>query len=108
MRGAVVLDGEPGSALAAVLGEPSMAGAALARLVSTRQPYVYCEGRVRVAVVDYGAKRSILRRLAAAGAAVTVFPHDVDAGTLARIRRRRALERPRRPGTARRRGGDAA
>ena len=39
--------------------------------------------RVRVAVVDYGCKRSILRRLAAAGAAVDVFPHDVDADTLA-------------------------
>jgi carbamoyl-phosphate synthase small subunit len=41
------------------------------------------EGRVRVAVVDYGCKRSILRRLAAAGAAVSVYPHDVDAGELA-------------------------
>jgi carbamoyl-phosphate synthase small subunit len=36
-----------------------------------------------VAVVDYGCKRSILRRLAAAGAAVEVVPHDVDADTLA-------------------------
>src|SRR5206468_881687 len=52
--------------------------------VSTHEPYVYSEaGAVRVAVVDYGAKRSSLRRLAGAGAAVTVFPHDVDAGTLA-------------------------
>jgi carbamoyl-phosphate synthase small subunit len=40
-------------------------------------------GDVRVAVVDYGCKRSILRRLAAAGAAVTVYPHDVDADELA-------------------------
>ena len=40
-------------------------------------------GRVNVAVVDYGTKRSILRRLAGAGAAVTVYPHDVDADTLA-------------------------
>ncbi len=38
---------------------------------------------MRVAVVDYGCKRSILRRLAASGAAVDVFPHDVDADTLA-------------------------
>src|SRR5919201_1463081 len=38
---------------------------------------------VDVAVVDYGCKRSILRRLAGAGAAVTVYPHDVDADTLA-------------------------
>jgi carbamoyl-phosphate synthase small subunit len=46
---------------------------------------VYAEvGRVEVAVVDYGCKRSILRRLAGAGAAVTVYPHDADADTLAR------------------------
>ena len=56
----------------------------------------------RVAVVDYGCKRSILRRLAAAGAAVTVFPHDADADELAALRRRAALERPRRPRAARR------
>src|SRR5436305_5620697 len=36
------------------------------------------------AVYDYGVKRSILLRLAAAGAAVTVYPHDVDADELAR------------------------
>jgi carbamoyl-phosphate synthase small subunit len=35
-----------------------------------------------VAVIDYGCKRSILRRLAAAGAAVTVFPHDVSVDEL--------------------------
>jgi carbamoylphosphate synthase small subunit len=40
-------------------------GAALVAGVSTREPYVYASGRVRVAVVDYGCKRSILRRLAA-------------------------------------------
>jgi carbamoyl-phosphate synthase small subunit len=52
--------------------------------VSTREPYVYAGlGRVDLAVVDYGCKRSILRRLAGAGAAVTVYPHDADADTLA-------------------------
>jgi carbamoyl-phosphate synthase small subunit len=70
--------------VAAVLEQPAMAGRALAAHVSTREPYVVTrEGRVHVGVVDYGCKRSILRRLAAAGAAVTVYPHDVDAGTLA-------------------------
>ena len=39
---------------------------------------------MRVAVVDYGCKRSILRRLADAGAAVTLLPHDVDANELLR------------------------
>ena len=48
------------------------------------EPYRYAEvGRVNVAVVDYGTKSSILRRLAGAGAAVTVYPHTVDADTLA-------------------------
>jgi carbamoyl-phosphate synthase small subunit len=36
-----------------------------------------------VGVVDYGVKNSVLRRLAKAGAKVTVHPHDVDADTLA-------------------------
>ena len=85
MRGAVVAGSDDvDEALAAVRAQPSMSGAALAGRVSTSEPYVHSEaGAVRVAVVDYGAKRSILRRLAGAGAAVTVFPHDVDADTLA-------------------------
>jgi len=71
-------------ALAAVREQPAMAGRALVRGVSTPEPYAYSEaGDVRVAVVDYGVKRSILGRLAAAGAAVTVYPHDVDADELA-------------------------
>jgi carbamoyl-phosphate synthase small subunit len=71
-------------ALAAARAQPSMAGRALAAGVSTAEPYVHADdGDVRVAVVDYGCKRSILRRLAHAGAHVTVFPHDVDADTLA-------------------------
>ena len=61
-----------------------MEGQALVAQVSTPEPYVYAEhGRLRVAVVDYGTKRSILRRLAGAGVAVTVFPHTVDADELA-------------------------
>jgi carbamoyl-phosphate synthase small subunit len=72
-------------ALEAVRARPSMEGAALVAQVSTREPYVYCDaGTIRVAVVDYGCKRSILRRLAGAGASVRVFPHTVDAGELAR------------------------
>jgi len=66
-----------------VLAQPEMAGASLVGSVSTREPYTYAaEGAVRVAVVDYGCKRSVLGRLAANGAAVDVFPHDVDAGTV--------------------------
>jgi carbamoyl-phosphate synthase small subunit len=73
-------------ALEAVRAQPSMEGRALVAGVSTGEPYVYtADGRLQVAVVDYGTKRSILRRLAAAGAAVTVFPYDVDADELARF-----------------------
>ena len=57
--------------------QPPMAGRALAADVSTGEAYVFSDwGRARIAVVDYGCKRSILNRLAAAGAAVTVFPHS--------------------------------
>src|SRR5207249_8861052 len=66
--------------------QPPMEGRALVEAVSTREPYVYsATGRLNVAVVDYGTKRSILRRLAGAGCAVSVFPHDVDADELARF-----------------------
>jgi carbamoyl-phosphate synthase small subunit len=66
--------------------QPPMAGRALVHDVSTPEAYVYSDnGRARVAVVDYGCKRSILRRLAGAGAAVTVFPHDVSADELAQF-----------------------
>jgi carbamoyl-phosphate synthase small subunit len=71
-------------AIEAVRAQPEMTGRALVEGVSTPEPYVYSEdGDVRVAVVDYGCKRSILRRLASSGSAVTVYPHDVDADELA-------------------------
>jgi carbamoyl-phosphate synthase small subunit len=78
-------DGSVEQAVAVARGQEPMAGRALAAAVSTRAPYVYSElGRADIAVVDYGCKRSILRRLAGAGAAVTVYPHDVDADELRR------------------------
>jgi carbamoyl-phosphate synthase small subunit len=70
--------------LAQVRAQPSMEGQALVAGVSTPEPYVASEtGDVRVAVVDYGVKRSILRRLERAGAAVTVYPHVCDPDELA-------------------------
>ena len=64
-------------ALDQVRARPQMEGQALVAQVSTREPYVYADtGSPNVAVVDYGTKRSILRRLAHAGAAVTVVPHS--------------------------------
>jgi carbamoyl-phosphate synthase small subunit len=64
--------------------QPPMLGRALVEDVSTDETYIYAdEGRVRIGVVDYGVKNSVLRRLARAGAAVTVHPHDTDADELA-------------------------
>ncbi len=84
LRSAVVADGaDAETAIELARSQPSMTGQSLVSRVSTNAPYEFSGGAVRVAVVDYGAKRSILRRLASRGAAVTVFPHDVDAGTLA-------------------------
>src|SRR5262245_2528062 len=83
---AVASSGDVDEALAAVRAQPPMAGRALAAEVSADGPYRYADaGRVSIGVVDYGCKRSILRRLAAAGAAVTVLPHDTDAGELSRF-----------------------
>jgi carbamoyl-phosphate synthase small subunit len=86
MRAGIVCgEGDVGETLRAVREQPPMEGRALVAGVSTPEPYVYRDsGKARVAVVDYGCKRSILRRLAAAGAAVTVYPHNVDADELAR------------------------
>ena len=87
MRAAIIAgDASLDEVLTAVREQPSMAGRSLAAGVSTSAPYEYSDvGRARIAVVDYGCKRSILRRLAGAGAAVTVFPHDVDADELLRF-----------------------
>ena len=85
---AVVVAGEGSTdqAVSVARAQPPMGGRALAAAVSTPRPYVYSDaGRTRIAVVDYGCKRSILRRLAGAGAAVTVFPHDATCDELARF-----------------------
>jgi carbamoyl-phosphate synthase small subunit len=87
MRGAVVSDERalpPSEALEQVRGQPLMEGQALVAHVSTPAPYRFNEdGAVSVAVIDYGLKHSILRRLQAAGAAVTVYPHVCDPDDLA-------------------------
>ena len=87
MRAAAVAgDASADETLRTIRGQPSMDGRALAAAVSTREPYAYSvDGDVRVAVVDYGCKRSILRRLAAAGAAVTVLPATAGVDELERF-----------------------
>ena len=71
------------AALEQVRAAPPMEGQALVAQVSAPDRYVFSAGDVRVGVVDYGTKRSILRRLATAGAAVTVLPHSATADELA-------------------------
>lgn len=72
--------------LARVLEQPPMTGAALALEVGTRAPYAWGAheaGRPRVAALDYGIKRNILRNLATRGLDVTVFPAATPASELA-------------------------
>ena len=85
MRAAAVAgDASVEAVLDQVRAQPRMAGRSLAGAVSAREPYVFSDvGTARIAVIDYGCKRSILDRLAWAGAAITVFPHDADADELA-------------------------
>jgi carbamoyl-phosphate synthase small subunit len=87
MRAAVVADRQQHAVeevLAEVRRQPLMEGQALVAQVSTPEPYVFHESDgPNVAVVDYGTKRSILRRLAHAGARVTVFPHTAQPDELA-------------------------
>ena len=75
---------------------------ALAAKVSTREPYVFSDaGRARIAVVDYGCKRSILNRLAWSGARGHGLPARRGRRRARPLRRRAALERPRRSRAAR-------
>jgi carbamoyl-phosphate synthase small subunit len=87
MRAAAVA-GE--ASVAAVLDDvrhrPPMKGAALAAGVSTAKPYALGRGTTQIAVLDYGCKRSILTRLAAAGAHVTVYPHSTPAEVILEAR----------------------
>lgn len=67
---------------------PGLTGMDLARVVSCSQPWEFCEGAwspetgyqaagkylYRVAVLDYGVKRAILRKLVERGCHVTVYP----------------------------------
>jgi carbamoyl-phosphate synthase small subunit len=84
MRAAVVAgDGSVEEALRVVRELRPMEGRALAGTVSTREPYAHGDdGGARIAVLDYGCKRSILTQLAASGALALVYPHDTPAEAL--------------------------
>ncbi len=54
---------------------PSMAGLELASVVSTSEPYTLGEGnKIKVAVLDLGVKKSILKNLTDRGCVCKVFP----------------------------------
>lgn len=85
-------DLEPASLVTRVRDQESMEGADLAKSVSVGEPYEAESvagpaagdlGRVfRIAAVDFGMKRNILRRLAASGCEATVFPAQTPAAEI--------------------------
>ncbi len=92
MRGAIstemAADEAAGALVEEIRKQPTMAGAALALTVGTKAPYEWSSGLPaggpvkRIAAIDYGIKRNILRMLAARGLAPTVFPAAAAAGDL--------------------------
>jgi carbamoyl-phosphate synthase small subunit len=68
---------------------PSMAGRNLADRVTTAKPYLFkgkWTGKRRIAVLDFGVKRSLLACLASAADGVKVFPAGTSARALAEER----------------------
>ncbi|MEX2589776.1 MAG: glutamine-hydrolyzing carbamoyl-phosphate synthase small subunit [Chitinophagales bacterium] len=63
---------------------PSMEGLELASEVSTKEPYFYGveNSEKRVAVIDFGIKKNILRCLAERGVYMKVFPANTDFETI--------------------------
>lgn len=57
---------------------PNMAGLELASKVSTKDPYYFGEegASIKIAALDIGIKRNILRNLAKRGAYIKVFPYN--------------------------------
>ena len=63
---------------------PSMEGRELASVVSTKEPYFYGDenAQIKVAALDLGIKRSILKNIADQGVYLKVFPYNTDFETL--------------------------
>ncbi|MFP2996146.1 glutamine-hydrolyzing carbamoyl-phosphate synthase small subunit [Spongiivirga sp. MCCC 1A20706] len=64
---------------------PNMDGLELASKVSTKEPYYYGDENAtyKVAALDIGIKKNILRNIASRGAYVKVFPYDTKFGDMA-------------------------
>jgi carbamoyl-phosphate synthase small subunit len=95
MRAAIsTIDLDPASLAERARSSDGMSGVELASSVTAGEPYEAAElvgpaagdqGTVfKIAAYDFGMKRNILRRLAAAGIETTVFPARTPAATLAR------------------------
>ena len=83
MRAAAVAgDARVEEVLEEVRAQPAMQGRALVAGVSTRARYAVGAGDTRIALLDYGCKRSIVQRLVAGGGCVMVFPHDAVADSV--------------------------
>ncbi|HIB37789.1 glutamine-hydrolyzing carbamoyl-phosphate synthase small subunit, partial [Mesonia sp.] len=57
---------------------PSMKGLELASKVSTKEPYFIGDAEFKVAALDIGIKKNILRNLAKKGCYIKVFPYDTN------------------------------
>jgi len=98
-EGEAVTDALKAQAVAAAQAAPSMAGQDLAKVVTTKQPYVWTQTewqlaredgtpgyseltapRFHVVAYDFGVKKNILRMLAERGCKVTVVPAQTPAG----------------------------
>jgi carbamoyl-phosphate synthase small subunit len=86
MRAGIFRSAEPTAAqLDAVRASPGLDGRDLTAEVTTREPYVVPAAGARhhrVALVDFGVKRGILRSLAARGVELEVFPASATADRL--------------------------
>ncbi len=58
---------------------PSMKGMELASKVSTKEKYTVGKGDYKVALLDFGVKKNIIRSLQERGCEVTVYPYDTPA-----------------------------
>jgi carbamoyl-phosphate synthase small subunit len=89
-----------GVALSKARAFPGLAGMDLAKVVTTKQPYEWAEGRwelgagnrridnarFHVVAYDYGIKRNILRMIAERGARITVVPATFSAKEIFKLR----------------------
>ncbi|MFN0093309.1 MAG: glutamine-hydrolyzing carbamoyl-phosphate synthase small subunit [Dehalococcoidia bacterium] len=84
MLGTITTDESPEAALARVRAMPGYDGVNWVSTVTTDAPYDWDQpgDRYRVALLDGGVKRNIMRSLAARGCAVRVFPATASASDL--------------------------